>query len=137
MPLDAAGVAETAAPTQRSPDQEYRDFLAQGRFMIQRFRASGRWVFYPRLAEPASGDSEFEWQEPSGFGSVYSVTIVRPRPPDEPYTVALIDLAEGPRMMSTVEGVAPERVAIGMRVQAHVVHRAGTALVVFTPAGDD
>jgi uncharacterized OB-fold protein len=55
------------------------------------------------------------------------------REPAKNYNVALIDLAEGPRMMSRVEGIAPEAVKIGMNVQAKIVQDDGRALVVFTP----
>ena len=48
--------------------------------------------------------------------------------------VALIDLDEGVRMMSRVEGLAPEGVAIGLRVQAHVAQKDGRGLVLFQPA---
>ena len=37
------------------------------------------------------------------------------------YNVALVDLAEGPRLMSRVDGVPPEQVRIGMAVQARVI----------------
>lgn len=117
----------------KGPEAEFQDFLAAGRFMMQRCRASGRHEFYPRVAEPASGDPDLEWVEASSLGSVYSVTVVRPKPPAEPYVVALIDLAEGPRMMSTVEGIAPDAVRIGMRVKARIAHRDGQTLIVFEP----
>lgn len=120
--------------SQLGPEAQYQQFLAAGRFMIQRFRASGRFVFYPRLAQPASGESEFEWEEASGRGTVYSVTVVYPRPPEEPYPVALIDLAEGVRMMSCVEGIAPQEVCIGMAVRARIEIREGRHAVVFRPA---
>lgn len=115
------------------PEAQYRAFLAQGRFMIQRARGSGRYVFYPRVAEPGSGDTDLEWVEASGRGTVYSSTVVRKRPPDADYNVALIDLAEGPRMMSRVVGIAPDQVRIGMTVQASVIDDNGTPLVVFQP----
>ena len=117
----------------KGPEAEFQEFLAAGRFMMQRCPASGRHEFYPRIAEPASGDMNMEWVEASGFGSVYSVTVVRPKPPAVPYVVALIDLAEGPRMMSTVEGIAPEAVRIGMRVRARIAQRDGQNLIVFEP----
>ena len=42
----------------------------------------------------------------------------------------MVDLAEGPRMMSRVEGLAPEAVAIGMAVRARIVNEDGKAFVV-------
>lgn len=113
------------------PEAQFQQFLAAGRFMLQRCRSSGRHVFYPRVAEPASGDEDLEWVEAAGLGSVYSVTIVRPKPPEEAYVVALVNLAEGPRMMTTVEGIAATDVRIGMRVRAVIVNRGGRPMVVF------
>jgi uncharacterized OB-fold protein len=49
------------------------------------------------------------------------------------YNVALIDLEEGVRMMSRVEGFAPDRVAIGMTVQSRIVDGESGKLVVFNP----
>jgi uncharacterized protein len=121
----------------KGPEAEFHDFLAAGRFMLQHCPASGRREFYPRVAEPASGNPDLEWIEASGFGSVYSVTVVYPKPPGLPYAVALIDLAEGPRMMSTVEGISPADIAIGMRVKARIVERDGRHLVLFEPAPID
>ena len=50
------------------------------------------------------------------------------------YNVALVDLAEGPRMMSRVEGMAPADVKIGMAVKAEVIAHNGKGLVVFKAA---
>jgi uncharacterized OB-fold protein len=62
---------------------------------------------------------------------VYATTVMRQRAPTPSYNVALIDLAEGPRMMSRVEGVAPEAVRIGMRVKARVAREGEVSVVVF------
>ncbi len=52
------------------------------------------------------------------------------------YNVALVDLAEGPRLMSRIDGIAPDQVRIGMRVQARVIDDpAKGKLLVFFPAG--
>ena len=104
--------------------------------MLQRGRQSGACVFYPRVAEPGSGNLDLEWVEASGRGVVYSVTVVRQRPPTPNYSVALIDLEEGVRMMSRVEGIAPEEVRIGMAVRARIVRDDSSvpAVLVFEPA---
>lgn len=123
----------SGAPTAILPEQQYREFLAQGKFMLLRARASGRYIFYPRLAEPLSGDTDLEWIAASGLGRVYSVTVVRKRPPEQDYNVALVDLHEGPRMMSRIEGITPDDVRIGMVVQAKVVQQDEEPLLVFEP----
>jgi uncharacterized protein len=50
-------------------------------------------------------------------GVVYATTVVHRRD-EEPYNVCLVDLEEGGRVMGRVDGVAPEDVQIGQRVQA-------------------
>jgi len=116
------------------PQRDYLNFLAEGRFMIQRCRDSGKYIFYPRVAEPVTGSTNLEWVAPSGRGTVYSTTVVAQKPPAANYNVALIDLEEGPRMMSRVEGIAPEDVKIGMKVKAKVVKSGEQNIVVFEVA---
>ena len=116
------------------PDQDFRRFLGEGRFMLQRSRTTGRFVFYPRVMAPGTGETDLDWIEASGRGTVYSTTVVRKKPPEPSYNVALIDLEEGPRMMSRVDGVPPDSVAIGMAVQARIVEQEGEPVIVFVPA---
>jgi len=116
------------------PEEEWRQFLGQGRFMIQRSRSSGRHVFYPRIAEPGSGLRDLEWVEASGRGKVHAVTVVRKKDPAESYNVVLVDLEEGPRLMSRIEGIAPDAVRIGLEVEARIVTSEDQPLLVFVPA---
>jgi uncharacterized protein len=113
------------------PDIEFRRHLSEGRFMLQRCSSSGACIFYPRVAEPSTGATDLEWVEACGRGIVYSTTVVRQKPPTPDYNVALIELAEGPRMMSRVVGIAPADVKIGMAVRAKVVVEDDAPLVVF------
>jgi uncharacterized OB-fold protein len=118
-----------------SPDQQFSAFLKEGKFMLQRCLADGRYWFYPRILCPHCGSSELEWSEVSGDGTVYSTTIVRRKPEEGgDHNVALVDLDEGPRMMSRVDGIALDAVRIGMRVKARIAGNAETPLIVFTPA---
>ena len=114
------------------PEQHWRDALAEGRFLLQRDPANGEFHFPPRLASPSGG--LLEWVEAAGVGTVYSTTTVRVRPPAEPYNVALIDLAEGARLMSRVEGIAAQDVTIGMPVQARIDQQDEGPVLVFHPA---
>ena len=114
-----------------TPEQEYLTHLAAGKFMLQRSKTSGKVFFHPRLAEPGTGNRDLEWAEVSGYGTVYATTITRPRPPAEPYNIVLVDLDEGPRMMSRVDGMKPEDVSIGMRVKARIDQQGELFLVVF------
>lgn len=116
------------------PQAEYFAFLAEGRFMIQRSASSGAYVFYPRLAEPGTGARDLEWVEASGRGTVYATTVVRKKDPAESYNLVLVELEEGPRMMSRVEGMLPENVRIGMDVRAAIVAGEDGPLVIFHEA---
>lgn len=113
------------------PEKQYFAFLAEGRFMIQRSRSSGAHVFYPRVAAPRTGERDLEWVPASGDGTVYATTVVRRKPPEPAFNVALVQLAEGPRMMSRIEGVEPQAVRIGMAVKARIDTVDGKPLVVF------
>lgn len=120
------------------PEERFRAFLGEGRFMVQRARGSGRIVFYPRVAEPGTGDRALDWVPCGGLGTVYSSTIVRRRADKGgDYNVALIDLDDGFRMLSRVEGVAPERVRIGLRVRARIGTIDDEPAVLFDPVGGE
>jgi uncharacterized OB-fold protein len=114
------------------PDAIFREHLKQGRFMIQRCGVCGAFAFYPRLLCTACGDRDLKWQAATGLGTVYSTTVVR-RKPDQggDYNVSVIELAEGPRMMSKVVDTTPAEVAIGMSVRAAIEQTANGPLLVF------
>lgn len=116
------------------PEKRFHDFLADGKFMIQRSASTGDHVFYPRTINPGTGEADLEWVEASGDGVVYATTCNRQRPEKGgDYNIALIDLAEGPRMMARVVGVAADQVAIGMKVKAKVDTIGDMSAVVFEP----
>lgn len=120
---------------ERGPEATFRAYLDGGRLMLQRARGSGAHVFYPRVAEPGTGDRDLEWVEASGLATVYATTIVRRRAEKGgPYNVALVDLDEGVRCMSRIEDVRPEDVRIGQRVRARIDRDDGAAVLVFVPA---
>lgn len=129
------GVATIAAMNDPivKPAEDFLTFLRAGKFMIQRSRSSGAHVFYPRVAEPRSGALDLEWVEASGQGTVYATTVQRNRPPTPDQNVVLVDLAEGPRMMSRVDGIPADAVRIGMAVRARIIEEGGDPFVVFVP----
>lgn len=129
--------ASAAKASQLGPEQYFQQQLEQGRFMIQRSRGTGAHVFYPRALAPGTGADDLEWVAPSGRGVVYSTTVVMPREEGAaPYNIALVELAEGPRLLTRVVDIAPAAVRIGMPVQAKIGQLAGKTVVLFTPAGN-
>ena len=63
----------------------------------------------PRLAAPPTGE-ELTWRESAGRGTVYAATAIHARDA-EPRSIVIVELDEGFRMMSRVEGIAAEDVA--------------------------
>src|SRR5579859_8123460 len=101
--------------------------------MLQCRRSSGKPFFYPRVAEPGTGSTDLEWIEATGLGTVYATTVVRVRPPQSHYNVAIIELDDGPRLLSRVEHTDPLDVFIGMRVRAQIIPFEDQHAVVFVP----
>lgn len=88
----------------------------EGKLLIQRCAACGSHQFYPRPVCIRCGSLEVGWVQASGRGVVYSMTTVRvPVTPElePPYVVALVDLEEGPRLLTNLMGSG---LAIGDRV---------------------
>ncbi|NYT37270.1 DNA-binding protein [Allopusillimonas soli] len=116
------------------PFEAYLQHLEQGVFRIQHCAGCGLHVFYPRLTCPHCGSISLSWVVPSGRGTVYAVSVVNRRAEKGgPYNVVLVDLEEGPRMMSRVDGVDAQAVKIGMRVQATIDAQGAEPCVVFVP----
>ena len=124
-------------PMHLSALTHYQAELDVGRFCIQQCLQCQHHIFNPRELCPHCGSDTLRWVRPSGQGTVYSSTTIA-RKPDAGgnYNVSLIDLDEGVRMMSRVQGPVPEDVRIGQRVQAQVIQQGGKGLVVFQPIPD-
>ncbi len=79
---------------------------------MQRCESCGRLVWYPRFVCQHCGESSLRWEQLSGDGVVYAVSVhhrtALPALADKvPYSVVLVDLAEGVRLMSNVFGPPP------------------------------
>jgi uncharacterized OB-fold protein len=89
---------------------------------IQKCSSCGEWRFYPSPVCPNCSSTEHEWREIGGYGTVYTYSVVY-RPPsaafadDVPYAYAIVELDEGPMFPTSIVGVDPEQVHIGMRVK--------------------
>jgi uncharacterized OB-fold protein len=103
------------------PEARYRARLAEGIFEIQRCSACARHIYFPRLLCRHCGSAALEWVAPSGQGTVHATTVVRRRAEEGgDYNVAIVELAEGPRLMTRVDALPPQDVRIGMPVAAQV-----------------
>ncbi|MGK5732085.1 Zn-ribbon domain-containing OB-fold protein [Streptomyces sp. URMC 124] len=99
----------------------YWEAAARGRLLIRRCRAAGCGLahHYPRQFCPRCWSEDVVWEAASGRAALYtwSVVHVNDLPPfggRVPYTAAVVDLAEGPRMMTEVVGCHEGELRIGM-----------------------
>ena len=120
--------------------QPFWDGTRRCELLIQRCTACAMFQFYPRLRCIHCGEA-VEWTRASGEGRVYSYTVVHRAAHEAfasqvPYVVALIDLAEGPRMMSRVR-VSPDEVRIGLAVRVAFDRVSDEATLPVFDAGTD
>ncbi|NKB39118.1 MAG: hypothetical protein GKR93_18455 [Gammaproteobacteria bacterium] len=100
----------------------YWDACREHKLMIQQCHSCNHFQFYPRIMCTQCMSSEVNWVQASGKAEVLSFTIVRhpvskAYAEETPYVVALIQLSEGPTLMSNVIECDLETVAIGMPVE--------------------
>ncbi|PKW16842.1 Zn-ribbon domain-containing OB-fold protein [Saccharopolyspora spinosa] len=98
------------------------DGIAAGELRMQRCENCMRAVFYPRSHCPHCHSDDLRWHVVSGQGTVHAYTVAH-RAPGEfaeqtPFTLALIDLDDGPRMLTRIVGDG--RVTIGARVTLEI-----------------
>jgi uncharacterized protein len=121
-----------AATTKNSLARPFVEGLADNVLRYQRCAACGAAQTLARYACAQCGSTQLQWHEAAGRGMVYATTIVNRAPSDVfrvlvPYTLALVDLDEGFRLL----GHGEPGLAIGDLVTAHVFEHAGRRLVSF------
>jgi len=112
----------------------------EGRLELQRCAKCKHWRFPPSVVCPKCLAFEHEWAPVSGRATIYSFIVVhRPQHPgfakDAPYNVALIELEEGPRMLTNIVDCDLDTLAVGQKVQLVLQDTGkGAALPRFRPA---
>jgi uncharacterized protein len=90
--------------------------------LIQQCSDCGQYQFYPRIMCTNCTSREVNWVKATGRGKIISFTIVyraisKAYLAETPYVVALIELEEGPTMMSNVVQCDLKDVEVGMSVE--------------------
>jgi uncharacterized OB-fold protein len=106
-------------PTVEDETRPFWDAAADGRLLIQRCQACDEWQYYPRPFCKRCWSDDVTWVEASGKGTLYTFSIVRRNdlPPfgeRVPYVPAIVQLEEGPRMMTEVVDADLETLQIGI-----------------------
>jgi uncharacterized OB-fold protein len=97
-------------PSTDMETQPFWDGLKEGTFLLRHCNACGRDHYYPRPFCPTCWSDDVEWKAASGRGTLYTYSVVHVNdlPPFNervPYVAAIVELEEGPRVMTNVEGV--------------------------------
>jgi uncharacterized protein len=113
-----------------------------GKLLLKLCDGCGRSHFYPRDRCPFCWSEATRWIEASGRGRLHSYSIIHqnPVPPFKdrcPYAVVLVDLDEGPRILSNWDkDISLDRLACDLPVM--IAFRSfddGLVLPVFRPIG--
>ena len=108
-------------PVPDADTQPFWDAAAEQRLVVQRCGSCDRWIWQPRPLCPACHLPDPQWIEVTGDGVVTSWTVVHPPvlpawADDVPFTILLVELAEGVRMIGRLVDAQPSVLAIGSPV---------------------
>lgn len=127
-------------PTPDADSQAYWQGLKDGKLLLQHCGACGHVQFYQQAICRQCGSEELEHRAASGRGTVHSFSVVHRAPgpafkQDTPYAVLLVELSEGPRMISSLVDADPMLVQFDMQVEL-VCDRVSQGIVLprFRPA---
>ena len=127
----------------RTPEAKpYWDGLREGKLMLPRCRACGKAHHYPRVICPFCHGSDLEWIQASGRGRLHTFEIAhqilnKAFKLKLPVVLAMVELEEGPRLLTNLVNVAPDPKAIRCDMPVEVVFEKQTdeiTLPVFQPA---
>lgn len=133
-------MSEKVAPVPTPETQRFWDGCAADELWIQYCDDCSRYYFYPRPSCPACGSLAVRWRRVSGRARLYSYVISHRAAPgyeDEvPYTIAVVQLEEGPRMTTNIVGIEPdpEKLRLDMPLEVTFEQRGEVCLPMFRPA---
>jgi len=132
--------AHKAVPQPSLETKPYWDGCAAGELRLQFCAACADHYFPPRSFCPQCLSRDVEWRAVSGRGRLHSYLINNSFAPpgfDVPYAIALVELAEGPRLMTNILGVdpTPEALVLDMELEVTFEARGDMTIPQFRPAG--
>lgn len=126
-------------PTVDQETQGFWEGLEQDELRLQRCGGCGHAQVNSRPFCARCWSEDLTWEVASGRGTLYTYSVVHLNtlPPfDErvPYIAALVDLDEGPRIMTNVVGVEGDEIEIGMSLEVEFASDPELTRPVFRPA---
>lgn len=101
---------------------EFYAWCARGELRLRRCRACREWCHVPRVTCPSCAATDWSWEPVRGTGRVFTWTVVhRAMHPafvdDVPYAVVVVELDEGPRLVSGIVDCPLEELEMEMPVE--------------------
>ncbi|GAA2324622.1 hypothetical protein Scani_68760 [Streptomyces caniferus] len=125
-PRGARGPVRFDLPEVDAFTRPYWDAAAEGRLLLRRCRAEGCGAahHYPREFCPYCWSEDVGWEQATGRATLYTWSVVHRNdlPPfgeRVPYVAAVVDLVEGPRMMTEIIDCPDSDLRIGMPLGVH------------------
>jgi uncharacterized OB-fold protein len=117
----AADASRKPVPQPDSDTARFWQGLREGQLLLQHCGDCGHIQYYQQAMCRACGSEHLVHRPASGRGKVHSFSVVHRAPgpafkADVPYAVLLVELEEGPRMISTYTGGDPGEVTFDMDV---------------------
>jgi hypothetical protein len=130
-------VPKVIRPVENRDDAFFWENARDGRLAARQCAKCARLQHPPSPMCPACGSVDWVVRELSGRGTVYSWIVSRhpTHPDDAPRIVALVQLEEGPRLVSNLQGVEVAEVVNDMPVVVTFKEVDGMMLPQFQPAG--
>ena len=116
-------VSRAPLPHPTPESKPFFDALKERRLLIQRCEECGLAYYYPRPFCPACLSGRVEWEQASGRGKLYSFVINQRAAPGfvAPYIIAVVELDEGPRMMTNLVDVEPDPELVRCEMPVEIV----------------
>lgn len=130
--MTATPAADAATPDIDAFTRPYWTAAAEGRLLIRRCASCSLAHHYPREFCPYCWSEDVRWERASGRAVLYTWSVVHRNdlPPfgeRVPYVAAVVDLAEGPRMMTEIVDCVTGELRVGAELE--VCFRTGEGIV--------
>ncbi|MCK8786849.1 Zn-ribbon domain-containing OB-fold protein [Roseomonas sp. NAR14] len=121
------------APAVDPTNKPFFDAAREGTLLIGLCRDTGKHFFYPRGVSPFTLSTNVELVPSKGEGTIYSYSVTRAK---EPYAIAYVELAEGPRIVTNIVDCDLDALRIGQKVRLvwKPTEEGAPPVAMFTPA---
>ncbi len=125
MPLIMSSTYTGPVPKVTPETRPFWEAAKRHRLVVQQCAHCNRHYFYPRPFCPSCLSPDVRWKEVSGRGRLHTF-VINHRPPrnfpiTEPYVIGIVELDEGPRLMTQIVAVEPSPTGVRCDMPVEVI----------------